>query len=88
MGKEIASGGFGTVYEATLNGEVVAVKVRNIDGGIHVNSIAEELREFRREVWLSSAISHRTIVGIRGFTLMPPSIVLECIRSFVHLYSP
>ncbi len=78
-GRAVASGGFGTVYESVLKGEMVAIKTRNISQFATSSELVNDFREFRREAWLCSSISHKTIVGFRGFTLSLPSLILECI---------
>lgn len=75
IGRVIAQGGFGTVCESVHHGEVVAVKTRTL---LESDAVSE-MREFRREAWLSSSISHHAIVALRAITLSPPSLIMECI---------
>lgn len=79
----VAQGGFGTVCESVYNGQVVAIKTRTF---LSTDAVSE-MREFRREAWLSSSISHRAIVATRGITLSPPGLIMECILFCLFLPS-
>lgn len=49
MGPELGKGSFGTVYEATLLGKTVAVKVLDEESGINLED-KEFLKKFKHEI--------------------------------------
>eukprot|EP01133_Synstelium_polycarpum_P006723 gene6723-7816_t len=75
--EKIGEGGFGTVYKGRLRGQLVAIKQLAIDGKIQQGE--EVFREFRREVWLSATLNHRSIVSLKACCLDPCCIVMEYI---------
>jgi len=76
--EQIGEGGFGIVYKAKLRGQIVAVKQIALTGNSQAN--AEDIyREFRREVWLSNTLTHKSIVSLKGYCLDPCCIVMEFI---------
>ncbi|KAF2075746.1 hypothetical protein CYY_002928 [Polysphondylium violaceum] len=78
--EQIGEGGFGIVYKAKLRGQIVAVKQIALTGNSQAN--AEDIyREFRREVWLSNTLTHKSIVSLKGYCLDPCCIVMEFISN-------
>lgn len=85
--KQLGKGSYGIIYKARLNDEVVALKT--IKGGEDAQVAA--FAEFRREVWLMSGLEHPCIVNLRGYTLNPLSMVMECVPGgdlFGFLHNP
>eukprot|EP01113_Clastostelium_recurvatum_P022441 TRINITY_DN2678_c0_g1_i3.p1 TRINITY_DN2678_c0_g1~~TRINITY_DN2678_c0_g1_i3.p1 ORF type:complete len:2207 (+),score=796.21 TRINITY_DN2678_c0_g1_i3:224-6844(+) len=74
MHEVLGEGAFGIVYRATYKNEVIAFKQLNMTGGADP---AELYGELRREVWLSSALNHPNIVGLRGMCFNPCGMAME-----------
>jgi serine/threonine protein kinase/GTPase SAR1 family protein len=83
--RELGRGGFAIVYRGTLHGEPVAVKKLIFTAAQEESgetTFAEVFGEFRREVWLMSAMQHKNIVSLKGVCTQPNlAMVLEFMES-------
>lgn len=76
LGKEIGSGGFGTVFEAMFNGTPVAVKQTN-----NASVGRDVLESFKQEFDTVMQLRHPNIVLVLGVCFSPKiSIVMELLK--------
>ena len=73
--RKLGKGSFGIIYKGSLHGEDVAIKRLKVDESMLVAAFAE----FRREVWLMSALSHPCITNLKGYSMKPLSMVMELV---------
>jgi hypothetical protein len=76
---EIGEGAFATVYKATLDGELVAVKRLKVGQAAGISDVSplKAFEEFRREIWIMGSLQHPNILPLRGYTLEPCAMVTE-----------
>ncbi|GAM23578.1 hypothetical protein SAMD00019534_067530 [Acytostelium subglobosum LB1] len=75
----IGKGGFGLVYKGKLlrTGEQIAVKSSIVSPDQSNEETVQKFREFQREVFIMSSLSHPNIVRLHGYMFNPPRIVME-----------
>jgi hypothetical protein len=71
--KKLGEGGFGIVYKGKWDGRQVAVKELKVKA----NSEVSKFREFQREVYTMSALSHPCLVQLYGVQLSPLRMIME-----------
>ena len=86
--KKIGTGSYGVIYRGRWRGEVVAVKKLKVESDDVENNIAA-FAEFRREVWLMSGLQHPCIVNLKGYSMNPLAMIMECVTGgdlfgFIH----
>ena len=72
--KEIGKGGFATVYKATYNDEIVALKVIDL---LDPSMLEAAYSDFVKESSIMSGLQHQNIIGFRGLCMNPLCIVTE-----------
>jgi len=73
--QKIGRGAFGEIFRGTWKNEEIAIKRMKGDQEVSITAFGE----FRREVWLMSGLQHPCIVNLKGFSLNPLAMLLECV---------
>eukprot|EP01127_Copromyxa_protea_P021081 TRINITY_DN7159_c0_g1_i1.p1 TRINITY_DN7159_c0_g1~~TRINITY_DN7159_c0_g1_i1.p1 ORF type:complete len:2707 (+),score=519.17 TRINITY_DN7159_c0_g1_i1:787-8121(+) len=78
LGRVLGEGGFAKVYESTLNGKKVAVKMlleteEQHQGGDN----RKAMEEFRQEIDVQGSLNHPSIVSVLGIVLRPFCLITE-----------
>jgi hypothetical protein len=73
VSKKLGEGGFGIVYLGNWDGRTVAVKELKVKA----NSEVSKFREFQREVYTMSSLSHPCLVQLYGVQLSPLRMIME-----------
>ena len=86
LDKELGKGSFGIIYRGNWKGDEVAVKKLKVQEEMMAISA---FAEFRKEVWIMSGLSYPCIVNLKGYSLHPLSMVMECVLGgdlyqFIH----
>jgi len=75
IGKQIGRGGFGLVYDGTLDGSIV-VALKELQNSL--SSTKTKFREFRREATIMAVLNHPNIVRLHGVRFHPEmAMVME-----------
>jgi len=77
LNDKIGQGGFACVFKASYRNTDVAVKV--LIPQTEEAKVMQQYREFRSEVGTMVQLDHPNIMALKGFSLNPPTMVLELI---------
>ncbi len=75
--ERLGDGSFSVVYKGEWNGQVVAVKMMNLDDKLDTTEKRKVFSEWRREVETMRSLQHGNIVAMRGICLDPICMLLD-----------